>query len=65
MLISQESRKKEREQTRAEKKGVSKPPEGDRKCCPECDCELQSLESIRAMCTSPMEHMTFVYIGTT
>ncbi len=54
---------KERELTRAERSGVSKKPQGDRKCCAECDCEAQSLESIRNMCTTPEEHMVYVYIG--
>ncbi len=54
---------KERELTRAERSGVSKKPQGDRKCCAECDCEAQSLESIRNMCTTPEEHMIYVYIG--
>ncbi len=54
---------KERELSRAEKRGIVKKPHGDRKCCAECDCEAQSLESIRNMCTSPEEHMIYVYIG--
>ncbi len=54
---------KERELSRAEKRGIVQKPHGDRKCCAECDCEAQSLESIRNMCTSPEEHMIYVYIG--
>ncbi len=63
MFTIQASRAKEREKRRAEQKGVSKGTNKDKECIPGCDCENQSLESIRAMCTEPMEHMMFVYIG--
>ncbi len=63
MSTTQASRAKERMKRRAEEKGVSKGTNKDKECIPGCDCEYQSLESIRAMCTEPMEHMMFVYIG--
>ncbi len=65
MLTTQASRAKERALRRAEEKGVSHGTKKDKECIPGCDCEYQSLESIRAMCTEPMEHLMFVHIGNT